>query len=319
MICKRFVLIMLCLLIAISSYGCFGLLLTALGDELADESDISEVVVHEPIELEDKTSQESEDEEQYDNDIDYTDEIESEIFPNTYELDMSSAEAFIADVEYTYEVKLLDKFGFLSGSSGDSMMRELDKALSIFTPKFVRALVTEYKEYGSSFTISLEDYSSTEYGMTSWDEDLTISLHYDSDPEECGITAAVLAHELAHAAHFIIEEHIGETRSMLELRFFNGVHGYVEDDYEYVWIPDVHALYFAYDYGMYDYYEDFATIIELLVAFPGEMVDRLSDHRHEALAKKTTYLRDIMNSHISDSNVFAPLNVAEPSLDTPAA
>ena len=199
------------------------------------------------------------------------------------------------------------------------MMRELDRALSLFSPEFIKTLVAEYEEYGSSFSVILEDYSSTEYGMTSWDGDLTITLHYDSDPEECGITAAVLAHELAHAAHFIIEEYIGETRSMLELRFFNGAHKYVEDDYEDVWDPDVHVFYFAYDYGMYDYYEDFATIIEMLVAFPEDMLDRFNDHRYEALANKAVYLRDVMYSYISDSNVFAPLYDGGTIFDSKAA
>jgi len=319
MIVRKTVLIILCLLVAVSSYGCIGLLFTILGDEIENDAAIN-IVAEEPVEPEDKIILEPG--EEYNNLPYLTDEDEdlgNEPPFILYELDMSSAEAFIDDVKSTYNLVLLDRYDYLSGADGKTIMHELSYALSLFTPRFIMELIAEYEEYGSEFSVHLEGPSSTEFGMTEWDRNLIITLHYDRDPDENGITAAVLAHELAHAIHFIIEEYIGEDRSMLELRSFNDAFNYVDDDYDTVWDPDIHGFYFAYDYGMYDYYEDFATVIEMLVAFPDEMLDRLSDHSHDPLARKTMYLRDIVYQHVSETGVFDPLYKAEVFIGASAA
>ena len=309
---KRSVIILLCLMIAFSSFGCIDFLSEIFADELAGIFDDINTSVYETAAPEEKDSS-------YPSNTGIDEDEEDEDLPEPHELDMSSAEAFITDVKSIYNVTLRDNPGHLSGPDGDFLMRELDRALSSFSAGFIRSLVEEYREYGSAFIISLEGSSTTEFGMTLWDGDLTIILHYDADPDENGVTAAVLAHELAHAAHFIIEEYIGETRSMMELRSFNGIHSYVGEDYEEIWDPDIHSFYFSYDYGMYDYYEDFATIIEMLVAFPAEMQSRLSDKRHEPLILKTIYIRDIMHYYVSYTDLFTFLNETEAFGKLPAA
>jgi len=322
MILKKIFLIALCLLISLSSYGCLGLVLSALIDEPAyDDSKIINIrepaLSHEPLVT---PEPEKSVEAQYPQS---TDEDEKDTIPgvliNLYTLDMSSPEAFLVDVKDTYNMTLTDVHDYLSGSDGGFLMSELDRALALFTPEFLKALVDEYREYDSMFYILLEGPSTTEFGMTEWSKDLVITLHYDRDPDENGITAAVLAHELAHAVHFIIEEYIGESRSHMELRSFNGAFNYVGDDYDSVWDPETHGYYFAYDYGMYDYYEDIATIIELMVAFPEEMFERFLDMYHNPLIRKTMYIRDIFYFYILETEIFAPLYEAEMARERPAA
>jgi len=241
--------------------------------------------------------------------------------PKPYVLDMSSAEKFIADLESTYNVELLDRRNYLSGSDGDMMMRELDNAFSLFSPRFIRALVMEYEKYDSAFIIVINGPSATEYGMTEWDGDLTITLNYDRNYKESGVTAAVLAHELAHAVHFIIEEYIGVMQSKLDMLSLCGEYRYVQDDYDDLWDPDVHGFVFAYSYGMYDYYEDIATIIELLVDKPEDMFERFIDDQHEPLYRKALYIRDLMYYYISDAcfAIFTPLYDSEVYDDLTAA
>ena len=322
MIFKRSIFILLCLFITFSSFGCIGLLSDIISDEAPQINEGKEPAILEvkgqenqnpsnpgTLELDDPSQ------------TDHVDDSRDLDFHDLVTLDMSSADAFIADVQRVYDVKLTDERGYLSGSDGALLMRELNHTLSLFTPDFIRVLVEEYGYYNAGFSIALEGPSSTEFGLTEWDRDLKITLHYDRDPEENGISAAVLAHELAHAVHFIIEEYLGEARSESELRYFNGEFDYVEDDYDHVWDPDIHGRFFAYDYGMYDYYEDFATVIEMLIAFPDDMLERFSDAQHEALLRKTIYLRDIMYFYISDTcfPLFSPLYEAEALWDARAA
>jgi len=314
MIFKRSVCFILSLFIVLSSYGCIALLSSVFMEESTSDEDVTEAFLHTASDPEDNKTPEPVDEiDLYIDNTENSEDFKTEEPTNPHELDMSSAEAFIADVKNTYGIDLIDRHDYLKSPDGDRMMHDLSYTLSLFSPLFINTLVDEYKEYDSAFLIYLEGPSRTEYGMTVWDRDLIITLHYDRYPDECGISAPVLAHEMAHAVHFIIEEYIDETRSMLELRFFNGAHDYVGDAYEHAWDPDVHGFYFAYDYGMYDYYEDFATVIEMLVAFPVDMCDRFSDGYHDPLMRKTAYLRDLMSYYISENGIFTPLYDAEMS------
>jgi len=319
---KRSIFILFCISVALSTVGCFGLLIDFLSDDLSEVVNEKEPAIIEIKTQENQTisdpGYEDVDDSGFTENVDDARDLD---FPGLYRLDMSSVDAFIDDIKRTYNVVLLDERGYLSGPDGDYLMLELNDALALFTPDFIRALVEEYKEYDSRFYIILEEPSTTEFGITEWDQNLSITLHYDRDPEENGISAAVFAHELAHAVHFIIEEYIGEARSENELRIFNGPFDYVEDDYDYIWDYDAHAPFFAYDYGMYDYYEDFATIIEMLIGFPDDMLERFSDGRNEALFNKTIYLRELIYYYISDacSPVFTPLYEVEAILGAPAA
>jgi len=306
---RRLILVILCLSITLLSFGCIGRFSSSLVDGVRNSGRDPGVVIRDPGGQNNGSSQRQEDDTPPSPHRNGDTDSGSGEIPVNHKLDMSSSAAFIADVMYVYEITLLDKAGFLSGEDGDFLMGEICHALSLFSPEFIRALVAEYREHRANFIIKLDVPSRTEFGITEWQRNLTITLHYDKEPDENGITAGVLAHEMAHAVHFIIEEYIGEERSELELRAFNGDFDYVGRNYESVWNPDIHGFYFAYDYSMADYYEDFATIVEMLIADPEEMLARFNDAQHEALILKTIYLRDIIYSYLSDacSDVFTPL------------
>jgi len=297
----------------LTSFGCFGLVSNIDWERLFDEA---EAYAREAAASEDNESNPS-----FPEGAEGLKYDQSKYIRYAYGLDMFSAEAFIADVNATYNIFLKDHLDHLSSHLGRGMMLELGYALSLFSPTFIRELVAEYEKHDASFIVELGDHNDFEYGITTWRRNLTIVLYHDRNPNRSGITAAVLTHELAHAAHFIIEEYIGEERSEREMTSFNGKLQYVEDMYDEVWRPDYHSFYFAYDYGMYDYYEDIATIMEWLVAEPDDMFERLSDHNYEALFGKAVYIRDIMYYYISDecSALFMPLYRAEEYREDAAA
>jgi len=230
--------------------------------------------------------------------------------------DMSSAEAFIEDVYLVCGVILEDNNGFLSASFGKDLMHEIDAVLKLFSPAFIKEMVIFYATFGSDLIICLEGEDEEMFGYVVWDlnADLIITLYHSSDPDENGVSLPTLTHELAHAAHFIVEEYIGEKQSEQIMRAFNGRFDYLEDDYEHKWNEVTHGTAFAYDYGLYDYYEDWATTIEMFTMFDHlELTDRLSVWRNEPLFRKAQYVRDMMYHYISDDchQLFAPLYEAE--------
>ena len=303
---KRHALLILCLVIVLTSFGCF--------------TPVSKVVQIEPFAGTDVHIQEDITFDEYDDQsiyeaggVERRRGNQSEHIQIAYRLDKSSAEAFAADMKVTYGIILRDRYNHLTGPHAKWMMLELDHALSLFSPEFIVTLVSRYAKHGATFSLELGDHNDYQYGRTVWSSDLTIVLYHDHNPARSGITAAVLAHELAHAAHFIIEGQIGEAHLERDMTSFNGSHQYVGDLYDEKWRQDIHGFYFAYDYSMYDYYEDIATVMEWLVFAPDEMTERLSDYRHEALFRKTMYIRDIMYYYISDacSALFLPFYEAE--------
>ena len=239
----------------------------------------------------------------------------------SFALDKSSADVFIEDIDAIYSISLIDSDGLLSSSQGSRLMDEIERGLSLFSPGFIRKMVAFYAEYGSVFFMVLENAAEDgDYGVADWDGDITIYLYYNLFDELNGITAAVLAHEFTHAAHYIIEEYIGEEQSERDMMSFNGDFFYSEDDYDYLWNERLHSATFAYDYGMANYYDDMAAIVELLVERPEEMAARHSDHQNEPLYLKTRYIRDAMYMYISDEcrAVFAPLYYADEVLEQAA-
>ena len=239
--------------------------------------------------------------------------------PEASELDMSSAEAFINSVWEIYQIILEDSHGFLANYYGILPMNEIEMTLKVFSPAFIREMVSFYNDLGSDFIVRIEDYDKDFYGYTSWyfNGDLIITLHYDAKLSSRGFFQYTLAHELAHAAHYIVEEHIGELRSERELRRFNRSFPYVGSDYYYYWDEYIHSAMFAYDYGMYDHWEDWATVVEILVSQPyDDTFSRLADPQNESLLRKAQYIRHMMYRYISDECflVFSSLYEAEEHL-----
>ena len=320
---KRLASLVLCLILSLTITGCFNIHseLESLQETLAEIDRYYEEIlddVQQPTGIDTKEEAGEKNPEEKKND---DNGFRRNNDDGLYELDMSSSEAFIKDVKKAYNITLIDSYNVLSGLDGEYLKSELNHGLSLFSPRFIKKLVSIYSEYDASFIIELGGVNIHEYGCTEWDRDLTITLYYNVVPSENGITAAVLAHEMGHAVHFILEEAIGESRSEKDLREFNGEFDYVGYSYVYEWDKGTHSFVFAYNYGMYDYYEDIATIFELLAEKPDEMFGRLSNYRYEVLFLKTSYIRDMTYLHISDecSAIFAPLSSAESYWEQAAA
>lgn len=227
-----------------------------------------------------------------------------------------SAEDFIADVKTRYGVTLEDPFGFLSGAGGPAMIAGLDRGLVLYSSGFMTKMVGLFAEYGSNFIIRLEGESEDAYGTAEWDNDLIVILHFGYD-EDNGITLETLAHELAHAVQFLVQENIGEEQYTIEMMRFNGSFTYVGDDhYEAAWVESLHSTTFASDYGMSCCCEDWATIIEFMVKEPQAMYERFKDSDNEPLFLKAQWIRTMFYQHVSNEAflLFEPLYNAEQSM-----
>jgi hypothetical protein len=235
-------------------------------------------------------------------------------------LDMSSAEAFIDDVSAIYGIILTDEHELLSGPEGGWLMEEIGRCLILFSPGFITRLVSMYAGHESGFYIRLDSPSDDEFGSIVWDDDLIIYLRYDSNPDENGVTAATLAHELGHAIHFMAEEIVGEEQIENEMKALNGDFEYAGDRHHTLWDERIHRTAFAYNYGMFDHYEDIATIVELLADDPEDMRARLNDPENGILRRKTEYIRYLTSYITADIGaLFAPLELEEPPGELPGA
>ncbi|MDR2559517.1 MAG: hypothetical protein LBC86_08265 [Oscillospiraceae bacterium] len=229
-------------------------------------------------------------------------------------LDLTSPAAFTDSVWEQYGIILQDSEGLLYTDKGLQYKQEIEYALWLFSPEFMRKLADIFhKEYRATYIIRLGGHNDDQYGTAVWSNNVTVTLYLDNDPELCGITAPVLAHEIGHTIHYLVEEYIGEEQSELDMMSFNGDFDYVGDRYDRVWRYKLHGTTFAYDYSLYCYYEDIATVFELLVEAPDDMAERLSDPWNEPLLRKTQYIREMTYEYISDECylVFMSLYEAE--------
>jgi hypothetical protein len=252
--------------------------------------------------------------------VEIEDEIEKQ--DDGISLDLSSPKAFKDSVWKYFYVILEDDEGFLYGDEGLEYMQDIAHVLTLFSPGFMKVMSDYYhNEHRSTYIIRIEGENDDRYGIAAWRRNIIVTVHYDSDPELNGITAPVLAHEIGHTVHFMIEEFIGEEQSEADMTALNSEFEYVGDNYDRIWREKLHGTAFAYDYSMYCYYEDIATIFELLVEDPRDMTARLSDPYSEILLRKTQYIREMTYKYISDECylIFMPLYEAEEVLGLRAA
>jgi hypothetical protein len=248
--------------------------------------------------------------------------IRDEELPLSAELDKSSPKAFIDSVWTQYMIILEDDEELLYTEKGLGHMQEIEHALWLFSPEFMREMVNYFhKEHSSTYIIRLGGHNDDQYGIAEWRGNVVVTVYFDRKPALNGITAPVLAHEIGHTIHYLIEEFIGELRSERDMKSFNGDFHYAGSRYDRVWREKLHGTTFAYDYGMHCYYEDIATIFELLVEDPNEMTARLSNPNNEPLLLKTQYIREMTYRYVSDDcwMIFMPLYEAEEILGLRAA
>jgi len=229
-------------------------------------------------------------------------------------LDISSAGAFIDDARITYGVVIQDPHEKLAGINGKWMMEDIDYCLALFSPGFMKKVAEAYADCDSLFNIIIETPPDNEIGYISWREDLNIVLYIDTERGINGVTKAVLGHELGHAVHYAAEYIFGNLCEPV-METFNGPYRYMGEDYSNKWDIDEQGAIFAYDYGRFNYYEDIATVFELLIADPVSMAARLADAKNIVLRQKTEFLRDLLYEVFSDEcdAVFAPLVVRTPA------
>ncbi|MCL2698354.1 MAG: M64 family metallopeptidase, partial [Oscillospiraceae bacterium] len=150
-------------------------------------------------------------------------------------LNMSSPEAFIDSVWNIFGVVLQDNEELLYSEKGLDYMREIEHALWLFSPAFMRRLTdTFHKEHRATYIIRLGGHNDDQYGIAEWFNNIIITVFLDNDPAFCGITAPVLAHEIGHTIHYLIEEYIGEEQSELDMMVLNGEFEYAGDRYDRV-------------------------------------------------------------------------------------
>ena len=245
--------------------------------------------------------------------------------PESTALDTSSPEAFIDGVLEIYHVIMEDVDGSLQGENGKARMEEIETTLTMYSPAFIREMVSLYKDIGADFIIRVLDDSNEPYGTASWypDEDLIITLNFDEDEDEDDDFHSTLSHELGHAMHYLIENSMDEDQDEYGLESLNQGFEYVEN-YIDEWDYELHSPVFAWAYGMYNYHEDWATIVEVLtIITPGGITDelpdiseRLIDPKNEPLFEKSRYIREMVYKYISDecSAIFKVLYEAEDNL-----
>ena len=301
---KKLILLIICFAVVVGFSSCFTDNPQDLERIKREVLDSLEAVIAEfEIEIEEETEIEN-----------IKDEIIPESPPEIQKLDRTSPSAFIDSAWEIYGVILQDREKFLYTGRGAEYMQEIEHALMLFSPTFMRRLTEHYhREYRATYMINIEGHNDDYYGIAVWQTNVVVTLHFDEDIESCGITAPVLAHEIGHTIHFLFEEYTGVEQSELDMMAFNGDFFYVGDDYDVVWREKLHETTFAYDYGMHCYYEDVATIFELLAEDPREMTARLSDPWNEPLLLKTQYIREMTYKYISDECwlIFMPLYEAE--------
>ncbi|MCL2633240.1 MAG: hypothetical protein FWD34_01865 [Oscillospiraceae bacterium] len=237
----------------------------------------------------------------------------NDYFDGYIKLDKSSPEAFIEDVREVYDIRLRDAFGYLSGTGGERMMDEIELGLGVFSPDFIKSMTAMYEKRLMYFIIILDQPSDIYAGTMEWKEDLVITLHYNRMAYLNGITAQTLAHEIAHAITFIIQEtKIGYIRLENDMNSINRGMNYVGNSYHSLWDRHKHSTTFAYSYGMSNFYEDIATIFEYLVYQPHDMEARLGNTNNEPLYQKVEYIMKMTYQYISDDcrMVFEPFENA---------
>ncbi|MDR2531997.1 MAG: hypothetical protein LBC82_04065 [Oscillospiraceae bacterium] len=240
-------------------------------------------------------------------------------------LDKSSPQAFTDSIWEIFIIVLTDDEDFLSEENSSDYMDEIEHALMLFSPEFMRTMVSYYhREYSSTYFINISGYNEDLAGLAkrAWypgfGGNVSVTLFFDSDAENCGITAPVLAHEIAHTVHYLIEDFTDAGQIEKEMQALNGDFIYVDVLFNAFWNEALHSTTFANEYGMHCHYEDIASIIGLLVGDPDGMAVRLSDPQNEPLFLKTQYIREMFYEYISDDCflVFAPLYNAEGNIRT---
>ena len=183
----------------------------------------------------------------------------------------------------------------------------LDESLAILSIPVIDGILEFLEEDGRDFSLVFADETYDALGETifTYDEiEITIYAPRDTyDPEMTnGITVETIVHEFGHVLHDIFEDEYGIRPVKETWCQLNGSSEYGDE-----WDENAEH-YFAYDYGMTDYYEDVATVFEDLAAYPVVTEGRLAKEENDPLYFKAKYLYEMTDGlfDLSESTLFDP-------------
>jgi len=181
----------------------------------------------------------------------------------------------------------------------------VDESLAILSVPVIDGILESLDEDGRDFSLVFADETYDALGETVFAHDgieITIYAPRDTyDPEMTnGITVETIVHEFGHVLHDIFEDEFGIQAVEETWCRLNGFYEYGDE-----WDENAER-YFAYDYGMTDYYEDVATVFEDLAAYPVVTEGRLAKEENDPLYLKAKYLYEMTDDlfDLSDSSLF---------------
>ena len=225
--------------------------------------------------------------------------------------DSIGAARTVSDLQKKYGFTIKDPDGLLSDENGPENCAVIDQTLEIFSKPLIKGFLKNLWRRDCSFSMEFLDEASDSLGETSYDyNNIRIKIFAPRDTRDPsmtnGITVETIAHELGHAVHDALEYQYGADEIERTWTKLNGSYAYGDE-----WDNGCEAF-FAYEYGLTDYYEDIATVCEDLAAFPLVMSSRLSQPENEPLYLKAKYLYTMMEEtfDLSESSLFGAYETA---------
>lgn len=225
--------------------------------------------------------------------------------PSYSQDDTVGAARTVDELERKYGFEIEDPDRLLSDENGEENCAILDETLEIFSKPLIKGFLRSLWRRDCAFSMEFVDEHSDSLGETSYRSDLIhikiFAPRNTPDPSVTnGITVETIAHELGHAIHDALEYQYGMDEVEDIWTSLNGGYEYGEE-----WEDGCEAF-FAYEYGMTDYYEDVATVFEDLAAFSLVMSSKLSQQEYDPLYMKVKYLYSMMDEtfDLSESTLF---------------
>ena len=211
----------------------------------------------------------------------------------------------LTDLEQQYGFPIYDPDGLLSGEEGKINRDVLTEALDTLSVPLIRGMLQNLQRREISFEMIFLDEESDNLAQTEYSHSMIrIRVYaprefFDSEADD-GITLQTITHEFGHVFHDVLESEYGPDAFREAWSFLNGEHNYGDE-----WSKDC-GHYFAYDYGLTEYYEDVATVFENLGAYPLIASSRFTREENTPLYLKAKLLYTLMDDFfdLSGSALF---------------
>ncbi len=197
-----------------------------------------------------------------------------------------------------YGIKVVDESKYLKQED----IIVLNSALSLFGENVIKKIIEFYKSVGVSFSITIlnptEEVIKKGTLAYAFQEGSAsgVNLYTPKGYFKGGIHADVIAHELGHIVHYILDYQVGEQKLKEEYTKLNKGEQY-DDNYK----PEEQYI-FPNEYGSTNYYEDFASMFELFAKSPNEMKSKISTGKYFALHHKAKVIKQFAESYFGKFN-----------------